>query len=201
MVTDRCFKYVWAALLATVLLSVSACIPTSPEYTVTFIISEGISGSPESGSYTYNEFDAIPYSYEVSSPEYVWPEIYINGTKASAEGSMVVYNHCTVEVRQIDIRNDAVNQDDQWEFSLYNSYGGEESVFRLRFVGESNRSGAFSDTRGHFGTWVISDSKNLTMTFANWDDAVFTGTITSMTGAWTMTSYPDAYSWTATRKN
>jgi len=189
-----------AVVFVPLLLTVS-CIPTSPEYIVTFIISDGITGTPASGTYTYNEFESIPYSYTPTNPAYTWPEIFVNGSRASAKGNLKVYNNFTVEVRQIDIRNDLGNPNDVWEITPFNKYGGEEKSFELRFAGSSILSGSFSDNRGYFGTWTISESKGLTMTFTNWEDARFIGDISTMSGYWFISSYPDAYSWTSKRKN
>ncbi len=196
-------KWLSSLALAALIISLStatACIPTSPEYTITFIISQGITGTPASGTFSYKEFESVPYKYEVTSTEFTWPEIFINGTRASAEGNLKVYNNFIVEVRNIDIRNDLGNPNDVWEITLFNKFGGEETVFELRFAGNNSLGGVFSDNRGYHGTWAITESKNLAVVFNNWDDALFSGDIERMSGPWTMTSYPDAYSWTATRK-
>jgi hypothetical protein len=196
----RWLKPALISVLMSGILITTACIPTSPEFTVQFIIDDGIIGTPASGTYTYREFDEIPYKYTPSSDAVLWPIVYINGAQAKAEDTMMVYNYTTVKVRQIDIRNDAVNQDDQWQFTLYNKQGGEVTSFRLRFVGNSNTNGYFSDDRkNYYGTWVITESKKLTLTYLNWEDAVLVGDISTMTGVWTISSDPDALSWRASR--
>lgn len=185
-------------LMVGILLSFS-CIPTSPEYTVTFIIDDGIVGTPAGGTYTYHEFEDISYKYTPGSSDVLWPTVYINGIRAKGEDTMTVFNHTVIEVHQIDIRNDTVNQDDQWQFIMYNIQGGVVASFRLRFLGSSNRMGTFSDDSNHYGTWEITESKKLVMTYLNWEDYVLTGDISTMTGVWTVSSNPDHYSWTASR--
>lgn len=187
-------------LLAAALLTTLSCIPSSPDYTVTFILSDGISGTPAAGTYNYKEFDTVSYSYKAASAEHLAPEVLVNETVYKSEGELVIYTDCTVTVREIDIRNDTVDPSDLWVFTLYNSSGGTEATFKLRFFGDSNLRGTFTDDRGYYGTWSVSNSSTVKMIFGNWEDAVFEGSISTMNGLWSITSNPNAYSWTAVRE-
>lgn len=199
MFIHKLFSAVLLTALITALLFSFSCIPTSPEFSVSFILDDGIVGTPTTGIYTHHEFDEISYKYSAGSGDVLWPIVYINGVKAKVEDTITVLNHTTIEVHQLDIRNDSINQDDQWQFVMYNVQGGEVANFRLRFLGTSNRSGTFSDDRDKYGTWSITESKKLTMTYLNWDNAVLTGDISTMTGVWTISNNADAYIWSASR--
>lgn len=202
MPVNRWFRSAGACILAAAMLLTVSCIKSSPDYTVTFTIAEGITGTPAAGTYTYPEFEKVAYSYTPLNANYLYPVVLLNGSSTGASsGDITVYNHCTVVVRPLDIRNDTVNHSDQWAFTLYNKSGGPQESFRLRFVGGSDKTGAFSDTQNRYGTWIITESKKLTMTYSDGVNTVLTGDISSMTGTWTRTGVSDAYSWAATRED
>ncbi len=200
MSSHRWTVLIIVGFLAAALIMTLSCIPSSPDYTVTFVLSEGVTGTPAAGTYNYKEFDTISYSYKASSADHLTPEVLVNGTSYAAEGELVVYTDCTINVQEIDIRNDIGDPSDLWVFTLYNTSGGTDATFKLRFFGDSNMNGTFTDDRGYFGTWTISDSSTLKMVFGNWEDAVFNGSIKTMTGLWAISSNTSAYSWTATRE-
>lgn len=202
MPVNRWFRSAGACILAAAMLLTVSCIKSSPDYTVTFTIAEGITGTPAAGTYSYQEFEKVAYSYKPLNANYLSPNVLLNGSSTGASsGDITVYNHCSVVVQPLDIRNDTVNHSDQWEFILYNTAGGVQYTFRLRFVGGSDKAGAFSDTNGRYGTWTITESSKLTMTYNDWSNAVLKGDISSMTGTWTQTGVSDAYSWAATRED
>ena len=54
----------------------SSCKFGHPDYTLTVTIGEGITGTPEAGSYVYKEFSEIEYSYTPEEGK-VQPELLV----------------------------------------------------------------------------------------------------------------------------
>ncbi len=160
----------------------------NPEYSITIEISEGIEGTPAPGTYIHKEFDKIDYKYK-STDENVQVELLVNGTKKALEGTFVVYNNFTVSVRRIDIR-------DTWEFS-YLKEDGTTGNMDITFSGDTIFSGKFTDSRGYNGVWTVAND-DLTMTYSDWFDYVFTGKISIMTGTYKGKGLSG--SWKAARK-
>ena len=67
-------------------------------------IGEGITGTPEAGTYLYEEFTNIDYDYSPREGA-VQPGIYVNGNRrATSTGTIVLYCDIEISVEQIDIR-------------------------------------------------------------------------------------------------
>lgn len=161
----------------------------NPEYTLTVILSEGTAGTPEAGIYTYKEFDTVDYNYQ-STDENVQIEVLLNGNKNNYANTLTMYNNVTILVQRIDIR-------DTWEFSYIIEDGTTEKT-DITFTGDTIFGGTFTDSRGYSGTWTVAND-DLTITFNDWKDYIFTGVISSMTGNYTGAGISGT--WSAIRKN
>ena len=166
-------------LLAVVLIMISFSFSGcngfgSPELTLNVIIEDGCTGSPETGTYTVNELEQIDYEYLPPS-ENIEIEVLVNDGSHSDSGSFVMYNNVTLTVRIIDIRGN-------WLFAYYIEDGTQPEM-TIIFTGDTPFAGTFTDSRGYSGVWIV-DGNNLTMTYSDWFDYVFTGTISSMTGSY-----------------
>ncbi len=144
----------------------------SPEFNLTVIIEDGCTGTPEEGTYTLNELDEIEYEYSPPS-ENIEIEVLLNDGSKTDSGSFIMYNDVTLVVRILDIRGN-------WLFSYFIEDGTTPEM-TITFSGDTPFAGTFTDSRGYSGTWIV-DGNNLTMTYSNWADYVFTGLISGMTG-------------------
>ncbi len=178
------------ALLFLITFSFSGCKGFgSPDYTLNVIIEDGCTGTPEAGTYTKNELDEVKYSY-FPPEENVVIEVLINNSRRTSSSTVVMYNNITMTIRVIDIRGD-------WEFT-YILENGNEQKMNITFSGDSAFKGTFSDSRGYSGTWTV-EADNFVMTYDDWDDYVFTGSVTSMSGLYTGAGI--SLSWSSTRLN
>jgi len=161
----------------------------TPEYTLIVILEDGCTGTPDDGTYTVNELDAIEYEY-FPAEENVQIEVSVNEGFRSSAGSLIMYNNATMTVRIIDIRDD-------WEFAYYIEDGSQNNM-TITFAGDTPFAGTFSDSHGYSGTWTV-ESDSFIMTYENWADYVFTGSVTSMAGDY----YGEGIhlGWTASRIN
>jgi hypothetical protein len=155
----------------------SSCGWKTTEFTLTVIVGDGITGVPESGTYKYEEFAEIEYRYEFDDQVSIQPEIYMNNYRSLIlEGILVMYADTTLTVDQIDIRKD-------WNMTMSET-DLDDVEWGITFSGSELRSGTFSDSRGYSGTWEVSGSNDLTVRFDDWDEYVFTGTLSSLGGNW-----------------
>jgi hypothetical protein len=166
-------------LLLFVLLAAfqSSCGWKTTEFTLTVIVGEGITGVPESGTYLYQEFDEIEYRYEFDDQVSIQPEMFLNKNRNLVlEGILVMYCDTTLTIEQIDIRKD-------WKMVM-----SEEDLddvdWVITFSGADLRSGTFSDDRGYIGTWEVTGSNDLTVSYDDWGDYTFSGTLSSLAGNW-----------------
>jgi len=146
----------------------------SPELTLNVIIQDGCTGTPEAGTYTLNELDEIEYEYAPPS-ENIEIEVLVNDGSHLDSGSFTMYNNVTLTVRIIDIRGN-------WLFSYYIEDGTAPEM-TINFAGDTPFAGTFTDSRGYSGIWIV-DGNALTMTYSDWADYVFTGSISAMTGSY-----------------
>lgn len=155
----------------------NSCNWSSTNYTLTVIIEEGISGTPETGTYEYKEFSEVEYEYEMAEGS-VQPEIYFNSSRSvDLSGSVVMYCDIVMTIRQVDIRA-------QWILSLLNEGGDVTKEWLIEFTGSDLHSGTFTDDRGYSGTWQVTDSNDLTITYNDWENYIFYGTLTDFGGDW-----------------
>lgn len=163
--------------LLVVLLLQPSCGWKTPEFTLTVTVGEGISGTPDTGTYVYQEFEEVEYRYEFQEGA-IQPEIYLNNLRMlTLEGIVVMYNDITLTVEQIDIRK-------EWVLS-FNRQDDEDIEWKMNFTGPDLRSGTFSDDRGYSGTWEVTGTNDITFVYGDWADYVFSGTLSSLSGNWT----------------
>lgn len=161
------------AILTMLLISFGGCKNFgSPDYTLNVVIEDGCTGTPEAGTYVLNELDEIEYEFFPPQEDIVI-EVLVNEASYGESGSFIMYNNVTLTVRILDIRGD-------WVFT-YSTENENDQQFTVTFSGDSPWGGTFSDSNGHNGVWTV-DSDDLTMTYTDWEDYVFTGAISSMTG-------------------
>lgn len=164
------------SLLAAASILLASCGWGSPDYTLTVILGEGITGTPESGTYSYQEFSEVQYKYSFD-PNGLQPEIYVNNYRRLVlEDSVVMYCDITMTVRQIDMRR-------EWTL-IFSENEADDLTWKITFTGPDLRSGTFSDDRGHSGNWQVTGTNDLAFTYTDWEDYAFTGTLTSLSGSW-----------------
>ncbi len=187
------FKNIILLVIAAVLISFSfsSCNGFgSPDFNLNVIIEDGCTGTPEAGTYTMNELDIVEYGY-FPPEESVQIEVIINSSHRGSEGELVIYNDINMIVRIIDLR------DNQYTFSYYIEDATTNEMI-ITFLGDSPFGGTFSDSRGYSGTWTV-DSDKFTMTYSDWEDYVFNGSVSSMVGDYTGEGIQ--LGWTASRIN
>lgn len=164
-------------LFALLVVFHSSCGWKTTEFTLIVIVGEGITGVPESGTYVYQEFDEIDYKYEFDDQVDIQPEIFLNNYRnLILEGTLVMYCDTTLTIEQIDIRK-------EWNMVL-SEEDLDDVEWQITFSGTDLRSGTFSDSRGYTGTWEVSGSNDLTVRYDDWEDYIFTGTLSSLSGSW-----------------
>jgi len=175
-------------VLLLIAFSVSGCKGFgTPDYTLTVILEDGCTGTPEAGIYKMDELEQLDYEY-FPPEEGIEIEVLINTSSRSRSGSLVMYNNVTLTVRIIDVRG-------SWNFS-YTLNDGTDAEMIITFSGSSPFAGTFTDSRGYNGTWMV-ESNSFTMTYTDWADYVFTGTLSSMTGSYVGEGV--SLGWTASR--
>ncbi|MBN2200041.1 MAG: hypothetical protein JW747_09375 [Candidatus Aminicenantes bacterium] len=179
-----------AALLA--FLAAGGCRIGIPDYTLTVVVEDGVTGTPEAGQYVYQELTTVDFDYEAVNPLHS-VEVMINGIKRSpATGSVVLYGDgYELRARLIDLRGD-------WKMTL--AYNDEEipapGEFTITLSGPDIVGGTFTDSRGFTGVWSTS-SDTVTLTYDAWFDYVLTGEVYGMKG--TFTGEELTGTWTAVR--
>lgn len=150
----------------------------SPEYELRIEIGEGITGVPQAGTYVYKEFEKVEYGYTHEDPN-IRIEVLSNGNKKDVAGELTLYTDVVLTVRIIDIRGD-------WTFTMTIDSSNEEE-YKISFLGDTAFAGTFTDDRGYTGEWTV-DGDDLTMTYHDWLDYIFTGSIdlsdATMEGDW-----------------
>jgi len=178
---------------AAVLLSLVAaggCGWGVPDYSLTVIIEEGVTGSPEVGRYIYKELTSVGFNYAPVNPLHT-VEVLLNDTiRSAASGSLMMYGDGYVlKARLVDIRG-------SWTVSIVNADATTGS-FVMTIDGPGLVAGTFSDDQGRHGTWLATAAL-LTFTYTDWLDYVFSGTAYDMSG--TFTGESKAGTWSAAKK-
>jgi hypothetical protein len=160
----------------------ASCKFGSPNYTLTVVIPNNITGTPQSGVYTYKELTQVSFSYTAVNPAYS-VEVLLNGkVRYGSSGTIVLYGDgykLTADI--IDIRGN-------WLITMTDVSATTPTYrFTLTLTGADVLSGAFTDSRGYHGTWTGSVG-TLILTYADWYDFVLTGTVYGL-GAGTAGSY------------
>jgi hypothetical protein len=182
-------------LLGTSALLVSLLIPSCkwgvPEYTLTVIVEEGITGVPEAGQYTYDELAQVDFAYTgVNSLHTV--EVLLNDRiRNPAAGTIILYDDgYELKAKLVDIRG-------EWEIVMtYDDSSIDPLEFTLTIEGADLLSGTLTDSLGHHGSWT-AESNSLILAYWDWDFHVLSNTVFYMgsqagafigggqTGTWT----------------
>jgi hypothetical protein len=169
----RSMAWVLMGLFLTAVIFIVGCKNFgSPEYELKIEIGDGAAGTPLAGTYVYDEFETVEYEY-TSEDENVKIEVVVNGNKKVVAGELIMYTDLDVQVRIIDIRGD-------WTFTMKRGNDSEEE-YTINFFGATAFDGTFTDDRGYTGNWTVNGD-TLTMTYIDWQDYVFTGSIDQPTG-------------------
>lgn len=175
-----------------IVLSLGSCKDFGiPDYKLTIVVGNGVSGTPTTGVTTHKELDTINYEYAADDTQYQ-VEVFVNGSVSLSAGEWVMYTDLDVVAQIFDIR-------DTWDFTLAATSDSTvaEREFTVTFTGNSLLSGDFTDSNGHYGTWVIDDA-DLTMTYSNWLDYTLTSdSVTLMDGTWS--GEDTSSTWSASR--
>jgi hypothetical protein len=162
-----------------------------PDYSVTVILEEGVTGTPEAGVHNYAEGSTLNYEYQAENPIYTL-EVLIDNTRQSSSGSLSIWTGFTLTARLVDIRG-SWNMKMQWTDSTEVNFD-----FSVTFDGSSLLSGSFTDSRGYHGLWS-AENGTIVVTYADWSDFVLSGSAYSMTGSFT--GEANTGTWQATRVN
>jgi len=145
-----------------VLLLAGSCKWGVPVYTLTVSVGEGITGTPESGQYAYEELTTIEVEYTPVNPLHS-VEVFLNGTtRRPASTSFGIYRDgYTLTSRLVDIRG-------SYKVTLTFSDEAIQSPdpFIITVSGADLVSGTFTDNRGYNGTWWTTATA---LTLAYWD--------------------------------
>jgi len=148
----------------------------APDWELNVAIQDGIDGTPTAGSYTYKELETVEYNYYPIDDE-LTIEVLVNGSSWDLAGTFVMYNNINVVVTIFDIRG-------MWTITYKDDESEDEFDFVLEFTGDDLLSGNIIDDRGYVGSWEIIDSA-LTITYGNWENFVFSGSVPTMSGTYT----------------
>jgi hypothetical protein len=184
-----CFSVSRALLCAcALLLPLASCnFFGIPDYTLTVIIEEGVSGTPEAGVHEFPELETVGYKYTPANSQHT-VEVLIDGEREDAEASFTVYRSLTLVARLVDIRG-------AWEVNSKDA-SSNSTTFTVTLTGADLLGGAFSDSRGYAGTWTAV-SNMVELTYGNWESYKYTGGVLSMSGTWSNGSA--AGTWSASR--
>ncbi len=186
----RCLSSVVISGLIFLMLILINCQPLN--YTLTVIVDEGVTGTPESGKYTYKELSTVEYSYTPINPLHT-VEVLINDKyRKPAQDSIVLYgDEYVLRAKIMDVRG-------TWKIKMTKSDSTSvDFEFTVTLTGNDVISGIFTDSRGYRGTWDTSYAYTgniITLRYADWKDYILTGTYFDMkgnfmgegtTGSWT----------------
>jgi hypothetical protein len=148
-----------------------------PDFKLTVFLEEGVTGTPDTGEYTYSELEVVNYSYSpVDSLHTV--EAFLNDTRTSSVGTVTMYNDFSLTARLVDLRG-SWNVEMQWTDS-----SAVDFSFSITLSGSNLVSGTFSDSRGFNGIWT-AERGIVTITYTDWSDFVLNGSVFEMNGSFT----------------
>lgn len=159
-----------------VLLPLSGCnFIGQPDYELSVTIEPGVTGTPEAGVHTYQELEAVEYSYTpVNSKHTV--EVLVDNSQEDAVASLTIYKNTQLVARLYDVRG-------SWKVTYYVTDSATSSDFTVTFSGSDILGGTFSDSRGHNGIWDAA-SGTMTFTFSDLESYKYTGVLSDMNGTW-----------------
>lgn len=141
------------------LFFLSGCKTTTPFYgfEVYVTLSEGVSGTPESGTYQYSEGDIVSYNYSVDS-NHVNLRVTLDNQEIEASGTFAVTGDHTLTAYADPVYNIIGT----WNITEEYADGSSFSV-TLVFSGTSN-SGTVTDSHGGVGTYTVDEYNNISFT-------------------------------------
>ena len=146
-----------------------------PEYELNVTVEAGVLGTPASGKYVYPDLEEIAYEYTPLNEKH---SVFVNvdGTGATAKGTITLYRNTVLLVRLFDVRR-------AWKVTFFTSDSTTGTSMDVTFSGADILAGTFSDSNGKNGTWDAASGK-INFNYSNWESYKFTGTLTSMSGTW-----------------
>jgi len=183
------------AMLLFILFLLGSCIFGIPDYTLTVIVEEGVTGTPETGKYVYKELHSVEYQYTPLNPLHTVEVMLNNRIRRSSQGSVVLYgDNYILAARVMDIRG-------SWTVKMIKSGSTiTDFQFTLTISGADVISGTFTDSRGYQGVWETASAETgntITFTYSDWEDYVLTGTYFNMSG--TFSGEETTGTWSAER--
>jgi hypothetical protein len=170
-------KFKEIVLVISLFLAFASCDWGVPDYQVTVITGEGVTGAPEAGVYEHREGTTVNYDYLPEDPIHT-VEVFINESRNTGSGSITVWTSFTLTAQLVDIRG-------TWKMQMQWSESSEVNFeFNITLSGPDLTSGTFSDDRGYSGLWTAENSI-VTITYTNWSDYVLTGSVFNMNGTYT----------------
>ena len=163
-----------AVLLA--LLILGSCGFGIPDYILTVILEDGVTGTPEAGTHEYGELETVSYDYEPIDPLHT-VEVVTGTSRLSASGSLTMYADHSITARLVDLRG-------SWDVLMVETDSSETAFeFMITLSGSGLTSGTFSDSRGYSGLWT-AEYDDVTLTYIDWKDYILTGDVFEMSGAY-----------------
>lgn len=178
MMIKRLFNLMMVLSFIVFAIIFTSCKPLN--YTLTVVVEEGVTGTPESGKYIYKELSTIEYSYAPINPLHTVEVIINDNYRKSAQDSIVLYgDEYVLRAKIMDVRG-------SWKIKMTKSDSTSvDFEFTITLTGNDVISGTFTDSRGYHGTWDTSYAYNgniITLTYADWKDYILTGTYFDMKG-------------------
>jgi len=179
-------KHTEIIFLILLILTFAHCDWGIPDYQVTVITGEGVTGAPEAGVYEHREGTTVNYDYFPEDPVHT-VEVFIDDSRNTGSGSITVWSSFTLTSQLVDIRG-------TWNMQMRWSESSEVNFdFNITFLGADLTSGTFSDDRGYSGLWS-AENGNITITYTNWSDYVLIGSLFNMNGTYTGAGSDGAWS-------
>jgi hypothetical protein len=154
------------------LLLFGSCNWGVPYYTLTVVVEDGVTGTPEPGQYVYVELTNVEFAYTPVNPLHTVEVLLNNKIRKSGSSSIVMYRDgYELKARLVDIRG-------VWEVTMTYADTSIQAPdpFKITISGPDLLSGNFSDSRGYHGTWT-AESNVLTLAYYDWNFYVLTGTV------------------------
>lgn len=160
---------VWVSALFLILGSVS-CNWGVPEYTLSVVVEEGVTGTPDTGQYVYEELTKVDYLYEPIDPLHTVEVLLNDIVRKTGEGNIVMFGDAyELKARLVDVRG-------IWKITM--SFDDQSVTppepFNITLTGGNLTSGPFTDERGYNGTWT-AESNQLVLAYWDWEFFVLSG--------------------------
>ncbi len=122
----------------------------TPTYSLRVHIREGITGTPQSGVYEYEELEVVEYEYTYENDKEKKPPVFINDSSRmlSHKGAFAIYGPTDLYIGDVDPRG-------EWTMTYYN-VDGDKIIGKIVYSGESIDKGTFTGKFGS-GTWSVKD--------------------------------------------